>query len=111
MFRIAINKLFEWLFSRVLASHRGGPCSIPGQDMSVYFRTEMTLVKSLHNSDPTCFETHRLASSRSQATCLAIAIRPAYILVQFMCVHVCSCNTCTGGSYVAGSYVDVPNSH
>jgi hypothetical protein len=24
MFRIAINKLFEWLFSRVLASHHGG---------------------------------------------------------------------------------------
>jgi hypothetical protein len=24
MFRIAINKLFEWLFSRVLASHCGG---------------------------------------------------------------------------------------
>jgi hypothetical protein len=25
MFRIAINKLFEWLFSGVLVSHRGGP--------------------------------------------------------------------------------------
>ncbi len=35
MFRIAIKKLFEWLFSRVLASHRGGPDSIPGRDMSV----------------------------------------------------------------------------
>ncbi len=35
MFRIAINKLFEWLFSRVLASHCGGPGLIPGQDMSV----------------------------------------------------------------------------
>ncbi len=32
---LAINKLFEWLFSRVLASHRGGPGSIPGRDMSV----------------------------------------------------------------------------
>ncbi len=30
-----INKLFEWLFSRVLASHRGGPGSISGRDMSV----------------------------------------------------------------------------
>jgi hypothetical protein len=25
MFRIAIKKLFEWLFSRMLASHHGGP--------------------------------------------------------------------------------------
>jgi hypothetical protein len=33
MFRIALNKLFERLFSRVLASHRGGPGSIPGRDM------------------------------------------------------------------------------
>jgi hypothetical protein len=32
MFRIIINKLFEWLLSRVLASHRGGP--IPGREMS-----------------------------------------------------------------------------
>ncbi len=34
MFRIAKNKLFEWGFSRVLASH-GGPGSIPGRDMSI----------------------------------------------------------------------------
>ncbi len=34
-FRIAINKLSEWLFSRVLASHAGGPGSISGWDMSV----------------------------------------------------------------------------
>ncbi len=27
--------LFEWLFSRVLSSHCGGPGSIPGRDMSV----------------------------------------------------------------------------
>jgi hypothetical protein len=33
MFRIALNKLFERLF--LLASHRGGPGSIPGRDMSV----------------------------------------------------------------------------
>ncbi len=33
--RVAINKLFERLFSGVLASHRGGPGSIPGRDMSV----------------------------------------------------------------------------
>ncbi len=29
------KKLFEWLFSRVLASHHGGPGSIPGRDMLV----------------------------------------------------------------------------
>jgi hypothetical protein len=33
---IVINKLFEWLFSTVLASHRGA--------------MEMTLVKSLHKN-------------------------------------------------------------
>jgi hypothetical protein len=36
MFRIAINKLFTWLFSRVLATHRGCKDSIPGRDMSVW---------------------------------------------------------------------------
>ena len=35
MFRIAINKLFYWLFSRVLTAHRGGLGSIPGRDMSL----------------------------------------------------------------------------
>jgi hypothetical protein len=35
MFRIVIKKLFEWLFSRVLASHSGGPGLIPGRDISV----------------------------------------------------------------------------
>jgi hypothetical protein len=38
--------------SGVLASHRGGPGSISGRDMSVLgplVRMEMTLVKSLHN--------------------------------------------------------------
>ncbi len=33
MFRIAINKLFEWIFSRVLASHIGNPHLIPGRDI------------------------------------------------------------------------------
>jgi hypothetical protein len=32
---IAINKLFDWLFSRVLASHCGGLGSIFGRDMPV----------------------------------------------------------------------------
>ena len=31
----SINKLFKWLFSRVLASNHRDPGSIPGQDMSV----------------------------------------------------------------------------
>ncbi len=35
----------------------------------------------------------------------------AYILVLLMYVHVYPCNTCTGGSHVAGSYVDVLNSY
>jgi hypothetical protein len=35
MFRIAINKLFEWLYSVVLASHHGGLGSIPSRVMSV----------------------------------------------------------------------------
>jgi hypothetical protein len=35
MFRKAINKLFEWLFSKVLTTPHGGPGSIPGSDMSV----------------------------------------------------------------------------
>jgi hypothetical protein len=34
-FRIAINKLSGWLFSRLLASHAGAPCSITRRDMSV----------------------------------------------------------------------------
>jgi hypothetical protein len=36
MFQIAINTNFEKkLFAEVLASHCGGPVSIPGRDMSV----------------------------------------------------------------------------
>ncbi len=35
MFQIALNKLFESLFSRVLASHHGGLGLIPSRDMSV----------------------------------------------------------------------------
>ncbi len=34
MLQIAINKLFEWLFSRVLASHRGGPGLVPYMSVS-----------------------------------------------------------------------------
>ncbi len=76
MFRIDISKLFKWLFSRVLASHCGGPDSILGQDMSVlgpHFRMEMTLVKSLHIGDPDVIQNTRTckASARQQSICLA----------------------------------------
>jgi hypothetical protein len=37
--RLVINKLFEWLFSRVLASRRGGSGSIPGRSSSKYGTT------------------------------------------------------------------------
>ena len=43
MFRIAINKLPGWLFSRVLASHAGGPGLIPGRDMSVPWAVTFSL--------------------------------------------------------------------
>ncbi len=51
--RTPINKLFEWIFYRMLASHRGGLGSIPGRDMSVlgplvYDGDD----KSLHSGDP-----------------------------------------------------------
>jgi hypothetical protein len=45
MFQIANNKLFIWLFSKVLASHLGGLGLIPSRDLQL--RMEMTLVKSL----------------------------------------------------------------
>jgi hypothetical protein len=40
---MAINMLFELLFARVLASHRGGP----GSEFSI----DMTLIKSFHNTN------------------------------------------------------------
>jgi hypothetical protein len=86
---------------------------------------EMTLVKFLHSGDPDLIPNTRTCkvSARQQTILLArlampqLGIKPSallllfglYILVQFMCVHVCSCNTCTVGSHVVGSYVDVPN--
>ncbi len=68
----------------------------------------MTLVKSLNSGDPDMIPNTRTCK---QAIRLASAIWPTYILVQFLCVHVCSCNTCTVGSHVVGSYVDVPYSY
>ncbi len=63
----------------------------------------MTLVKSLYSSDPDVFQNTPNQQGVSQATSHPPSkCYLAYILVQFMCVHVCSCNTCTGGSQVAG---------
>jgi hypothetical protein len=45
-----IDKLFELLSSRVLASHRGGPGSIPSQTWHLLLEMEITLVKSLHRT-------------------------------------------------------------
>ncbi len=53
----AINKLFEWLFSRVLATYRDSvrPGSIPGRNMSVLGplvyrdRDDLGQVSSTHN--------------------------------------------------------------
>jgi hypothetical protein len=52
MFRISNNKLFEWLFSKVLASHSGGPGSIPRQELqtSLGRSRETTFLKALTSS-------------------------------------------------------------
>ncbi len=54
MFRIPINKLFEKLFSRVLVSARvrfpAGPYRM------LFWRMEMTLVKSIHKLFPVCID-------------------------------------------------------
>ena len=83
MFRLAINKLSGWLFSRVLVSHAGGPVSNPDRDMSVlglldYSRIEMTPVKSLNSGEPDVIRNTRTCkvSARQQAVHLASAIRP-----------------------------------
>ncbi len=44
MFQIANKKLIELLFSGVLASHRGGPGSIPGRDMYVPGASSLSIV-------------------------------------------------------------------
>ncbi len=51
MFRIAINMLFVWLFSRELACHREGPGLIPSQDMSKQngVKVKNTYLKELSN--------------------------------------------------------------
>jgi hypothetical protein len=55
----------------------------------------------------TCWLARHLLGNKPSALQVLFGLH----LVHFMCVHVCSCNTCTGGSHVAGSYVDVPNSY
>jgi hypothetical protein len=83
------------------------------------FRMEMTLVKSLHGGGPDVIQNTRTckASAWQQAICLArcqLGIKSALQALfglHHSAVHfrVCSCNTCTGGSHVVGSYVDVSN--
>jgi hypothetical protein len=54
MFRIPINKLFEKLFARVLVSAR---VRFPaGKYWMLFWRIEMTLVKSIHNLFPVCID-------------------------------------------------------
>ncbi len=49
MFRIAINKLFEWLFSWVLTQEaRARFPAGTSQSWDLWFRMKTTLVKSLH---------------------------------------------------------------
>ncbi len=81
---------------------------------------EMTLVKSHYYGDPGKWSV--LPDSeytdlqvpdvnvQGWTTCKCYS---AYILVQLMCVHVLYVHvtTCTGGSHVPGSYVDVPNNY
>ncbi len=94
MFRIAINKLFEWLFSGVIAKGRFPVWTCLSWDLQ--FRMKMTLVKSLHCGDPDVIcpvrqKTCGLASAAGR--CFADALQVLfgqYILVQIMCVH-CSC--------------------
>ncbi len=89
VFQIAINKLFEWLFSRVLNSHRGGPGSIRSWYMSVmgplvYDGDDLGQSGDLEviQNTQTC-----KASARHQAIRLANAVRPS-------AVHVYSCGSC-----------------
>ncbi len=64
----------------------------------------MTLVKSLHSGGFTVnMRTCKCLMSWQLADALLMPCKCYlnYILVQFMSVHVCSWNTCTGGSHVA----------
>ncbi len=70
---------------------------------------EMTLVKSLHSGDPDVPDDQAAGRYLADALQLLFGLHPR-------AVHVCSCNTCTGGSQYAfsvvpRSYVDVLNSH
>ncbi len=78
-FRIAINKLSGWLFSRVLASHPGCLGLNFGRDMSVLgplvYMMEMTLVKSLHSGQ---------LGNKPSALQALFGLHPS-------AAHVCSC--------------------
>jgi hypothetical protein len=103
MFWIAITRLF--LNSSLLE------CSPPTKEAQVRFpartcQSQVNLVvkslKSLHSGDPDkiCLTWQwicRLACAWCQYSGLTCKCFSAYTLVQFMCVHICSWNTCTGG--------------
>jgi hypothetical protein len=74
----------------------------------------MTLVKSLHSGDPDLIR-NKLARCQlgNKPSALQLLFR-----LHLSAAHVCSCiyvivhvTTCAGGSHVACSYVEVPNSY
>ncbi len=87
MFRIAINKLSGCLFSRVLASHAGGPGSNRStcQSWDLQIRKEITLVKSLYIGDSKHTElARRQLGNKPCALQVLFGLHPSKI-------HVCSC--------------------
>jgi hypothetical protein len=62
------------------------------QSWDLQFRTEMTLVKSLHSGDPNVIW--------NTWTCKASVRHQTIFLASVFAVHACSCNTCTGRSQV-----------
>ncbi len=121
---LSINKLFKWLFSRVLTSNRGGPGfnSRPGHaspGTSLGWRWPWSsLFMVVTPTWSVLFDSQHADLQVLMSWQLAVALLmpckcySAYILMQFMCVHVCSCNTCTGvepctghSPLVAHSYV------
>ncbi len=110
--RIAIDKLFEWLFSRVLASQRPGFDSQLGNvspatsslgwiwPWSSLFIVWLPTWSVLFDSE--YVELQLLMSWQlPDAFLMPCKCYSAYILVQFTGVHVCSSNICTWGSHVS----------
>ncbi len=106
MCRIAINKLLEQIFSNVLAPTVEAPGLIPGRatwdlcslgwkwPWSSLFTVVTPTWSVLFDSE--CANLQVLMSLQLAAALLKpCRCYSAYILVRFMCVEVCSCNTCT----------------